>query len=260
MAEHLFLDDRFRESSAFKGRGVPVEWKPPYRERGSHGNYLRGRLKAAWKEAVTQRAKVSSLAVPQPLGVYLSFKLVGKSDKQVAKLERMPQDIRKHGVRLRNVHHYSRGSQAYLVATGDVSWKNRYRYQSHGLRFKMIKPGEPEHDFIGRVNAAMQDDDNDGDESLGRKQSDQRWLIGSQTCSRGSVHSDIWQDATAAEVAGCNLIAVHPVIGWWRERKHLGKVEKATRYSLIETIETPAEDIDIYTIVESKVAVTIPVS
>jgi hypothetical protein len=152
---------------------------------------------------------------------------------------------------------------SYFVepSPGEVGWKYRYRYQSHGLRFKMIKPGEPEPGFVGRVNAAMmQEDDDEGQErSAARRQTDDRWLAGPQTCSRGSLHSDIWEHATAAEVATCNLIAVHPVIGWWRERKHLGKVEKKARYSLIVTIETPQEEVDIYTPVENRVAVTITV-
>lgn len=151
---------------------------------------------------------------------------------------------------------------SYFVepSPGEVGWKYRYRYQSHGLRFKMIKPGEPEPDFVRRVNAEMaQDDDDEAQETNGRKQTDDRWLIGPQTCSRGSLHSDMWEGATAADVADCNLIAVHPVIGWWRERKHLGKVEKTARYSLIVTIETPEEEVDIYTAVENMVAVPITV-
>jgi Subtilase family len=149
---------------------------------------------------------------------------------------------------------------SYFVepSPGEVGWKYRYRYQSHGLRFRVIRPGEPEPEFIASVNAAMMDDDK-GEDDRSRRQSDDRWLIGPQTCSRGSVHSDVWDNATAAEVASCNLIAVYPVIGWWRERKHLGRTERLARYSLIVTIETPAEQVDIYSPVESMVAVSIPV-
>jgi hypothetical protein len=152
---------------------------------------------------------------------------------------------------------------SYFVepSPGEVGWKYRYRYQSHGLRFKMIKPGEDPDDFIGWVNAAMtQEDDDEAELSGARKRTDDRWLIGSQTCSRGSLHSDIWEKAAAADVAACNLIAVHPVIGWWRERKHLQKVEKTTRYALIVTIETPAEEVDIYTPVKNMVPVPVTIT
>ena len=66
----------------------------------------------------------------------------------------------------------------------------------------------------------------------------------------GSVHSDIWE-GTAADIATCNLIAIYPVLGWWRERKHLGNVEKRTRYSLIVSLITPPQDINIYTPIEA---------
>ena len=117
MADHLFLDERFRESSGFKGRGTPVKWKPPDRDRTSYGGYLRGRLDTAWREAEKQRADISALALPAPLGVYLSFRLVAKSENQLKKLERMPQDLTKHGVRLRNVRYQDRDDQSWLIAT-----------------------------------------------------------------------------------------------------------------------------------------------
>ncbi len=49
-------------------------------------------------------------------------------------------------------------------------------------------------------------------------------------------------------------------IGWWRERNHLGKCESRTRYSLIVTIKTPAEEVDIYTSVAQQIGVAVPVT
>jgi hypothetical protein len=40
------------------------------------------------------------------------------------------------------------------------------------------------------------------------------------------------------------------VVGWWRERPHLGRFDRRARYSLIVSIRTPVEEIDIYTPVE----------
>ena len=54
-------------------------------------------------------------------------------------------------------------------------------------------------------------------------------------------------------------MAVYPGIGWWRERKYLGKIESTTRYSLIVTIHTPDQDIDIYTPVSIKVGIQTPI-
>jgi hypothetical protein len=61
-----------------------------------------------------------------------------------------------------------------------------------------------------------------------------------------SLHSD-WWTGNAADLATCNLIAVYPVTGWWRERPHLGRFERAARYSLIVTIEAPEIEVDLYT-------------
>lgn len=51
-------------------------------------------------------------------------------------------------------------------------------------------------------------------------------------------HSDIWT-GTAADLASSNLIAIHPAVGWWRERHHLGKFDKQTRYSLVVSVSLP---------------------
>ncbi|TVR08008.1 MAG: peptidase S8, partial [Planctomycetota bacterium] len=142
----------------------------------------------------------------------------------------------------------------------EVGWKDRYRYPSHGLRWDMLRPGERRGPFINRITDAMaQDEEDDGDEDEagpGASQ-DKRWTIGFNTRSRGSLHADIWMNATAAEVALCDLIAVYPTIGWWRKRKHLGSLEKQTRYSLIVSIESDNQKVNVYAEVANKVAVTI---
>ena len=74
----------------------------------------------------------------------------------------------------------------------------------------------------------------------------------------GSVHSDSWT-GTAAQLAACNLLAVYPIIGWWRQRTHLNKIETSTRYSLIVTLETPVTDIELYTPVEVAIQNIIPI-
>ena len=137
---------------------------------------------------------------------------------------------------------------------GEIGWKDKYRYQSHGLRFDVNNIGEGEDDFRKRVNKAARDED---EEVNGNSGSD-RWKIGSKNRSSGSIHSDFWE-GTAAELATCNHIAVYPVIGWWRERKHLGKVEKQTRYSLIISLETPAQDVELYTTVKTMIEVPIEI-
>lgn len=139
---------------------------------------------------------------------------------------------------------------------GEIGWKDKYRYQSYGLRFDLNNVGESEDDFRRRVNIAAREEDEDVNGSSGSE----RWVIGSQNINRttGSIHSDYWE-GTAADLATCNHIAVYPVIGWWRERKHLGNVENRTRYSLIISLETPAQDVQLYTTVKNIIEVPIEI-
>ncbi len=137
---------------------------------------------------------------------------------------------------------------------GEIGWKDRYRYASHGLRFDLNSPTESKIQFLRRINAATRDEDNG---HPGTSSASEHWLLG-QARDKGSIHSDKWS-GTAAELAASNMIAIYPVIGWWRERAHLGKWNRKTRYSLIVSINTPEQNIDIYTPVAIKLGVRIPV-
>lgn len=137
---------------------------------------------------------------------------------------------------------------------GEIGWKDKYRYQSHGLRFDVNNVGEGEEIFRKRINIAAREEDEDFQGNSGAE----RWKVGKDNRSNGSIHSD-YMEMTAAELSECNLIAVYPVIGWWRERKHLGKVENQTRYSLIISLETPAQDVELYTTVKNMIEVPIEI-
>lgn len=142
----------------------------------------------------------------------------------------------------------------------EIGWKDRYRYPSFGLRWDMMRPTEDRSAFLRRVTAAIAHDeegDERDDEADPQSGQDTRWTLGFNTRSRGSLHADIWMNATAADVAACDLIAVYPTIGWWRKRKHLGKLETQARYSLLISIETADQSIDIYTPVANKVGLPI---
>ena len=80
---------------------------------------------------------------------------------------------------------------------GEIGWKDRYRYMSHGLRFKINSPTENEDEFIRRINTAVRDDEH------GRPDTNspfRHWVIGSDNRNKGSIHSDIWE-GTAADLA-----------------------------------------------------------
>jgi hypothetical protein len=137
---------------------------------------------------------------------------------------------------------------------GEIGWKDRYRYASHALRFDLKSPTENKEQFVKRINKAAREEE---EGHPGTQSASDHWVIG-QTRDRGSIHSDIWQ-GTAQQLADSNLIAVIPRIGWWRERHHLGRWDRQTRYSLIVSITTPEENIDVYTPVANQVGITVPI-
>jgi hypothetical protein len=138
----------------------------------------------------------------------------------------------------------------------DRGWKTRYRYQGFGLRFALNRPGQTTSAFVATVSRAMMEDD---DATIAtRTVPDNRWLIGTQNRHRGTIHTDIWE-GTAADVAACNDLAVYPVIGWWKERPHLGRGGRQARYALIVSIITDDQTVDIYTPVKVQVATQIVV-
>ncbi len=138
---------------------------------------------------------------------------------------------------------------------GEVGWKDKYRYASHALRFDLNSTGENEEQFLRRLNAAAREDGERPDSQSGSE----RWVIGAKSRNTGSVHSDIWK-GTAADIASCNLIGVYPVIGWWRERAWLGRWGRKARYSLIVSLHTPNENIDIYTPVAVQLGIPVEVT
>jgi hypothetical protein len=137
---------------------------------------------------------------------------------------------------------------------GQIGWRDRYRYASHGLRFEVNSEGENRDELMVRLNQQAREDGQRPETTSGSD----RWDIGATARNHGSVHSDIWR-GTAAAIAGSNLIGVYPVIGWWRERAHLGRWGRMARYSLIVSIYTPEQDVDIYTPVATQVGIVTPV-
>ena len=80
----------------------------------------------------------------------------------------------------------------------------------------------------------------------------QRWTIGSKNRSAGSIHCDMIT-ATGADLASCNMIAIFPIVGWWKTRTNLQKYNSKARYSLIISLDTPIEDISLYNTVKAKI-------
>lgn len=135
---------------------------------------------------------------------------------------------------------------------GNRYFSSKFQYQSHGLRFKVIRPVETLDEFKVRINKAAREE---GVEITPVAQSDS-WLIGESLRNTGSVHKDIWV-GTGADLSTMKHIAVYPVNGWWRLRKKLMRYDKQVRYSLIVSIETDETAVDLYTPVYNVVTVNV---
>lgn len=131
---------------------------------------------------------------------------------------------------------------------GRRGWTRRHLYQSHGLRFDVKRPLDTEEIFHKRISKAARADE----EEVEAERDDRQWDIGSQLRSKGSIHSDTWT-GSAVELARCGVLAVYPVSGWWRERKHLNCWNRQARYALIVSIETP--EADVYTSIANQIGV-----
>ncbi len=140
---------------------------------------------------------------------------------------------------------------------GEIGWKDKYRYPSCNLRFDVINQNENLTDFKKRINMKMREDKTDSGEG---SSGSEYWYLGADNRDVGSVHSD-FREQNAVDLCEANYVAVYPVIGWWRERKHLKCYNKKIRYSLIVTLSTPEVKVDLYTpiITQIKIPQQVPV-
>jgi len=132
---------------------------------------------------------------------------------------------------------------------GSRRYSSNYSYNSHGLRFNVIKPNEDFETFRKRVNKNARDD---GETGFSRE----KWVIGEDLRNKGSIHRDFCINS-GADLATRNCIAVYPVSGWYKTRKKLEKYDSRVRYSLIISIEAPEVDVDIYTPISNEVSIEV---
>jgi hypothetical protein len=151
---------------------------------------------------------------------------------------------------LQNAEVEMRVTLSYFVepnpsARGSVS---KYHYPSHRLRFAVRRPLESIESFQARINAAVVR------EEAGNvaPPTDSNWLLGEDLRHRGSIHQDVWR-GSAAELASRGFVAVYPANGWWRTRKAQERYDQPALYSLIVSIHTPNNTVDLYTAIEQKI-------
>jgi hypothetical protein len=132
-------------------------------------------------------------------------------------------------------------------------WRQRYAYASHGLRFDLQGPLENQREFVQRVNRDAQSDEG-GSSRSGTTSS--RWMVGADQRNLGSLHQDIWE-GTGYELAECNSVAVYPVGGWWKNNGRKDRLDLPIRYSLLVSLSTDEQDIDIYSPIANEMGVSV---
>lgn len=137
----------------------------------------------------------------------------------------------------------------------EASRGSRYRYASHNLRFKLNRADEKAEPFMARISKLAEQEGVASTENDG-------WEFGSDRRDVGSVHIDQMK-CRASDLARRNLLAVHPVSGWWRNKAFLKNGIPSIRYALIVELDGSALDVDIYTelktAVETRVALGLAV-
>ncbi|WP_454475776.1 S8 family peptidase [Agromyces soli] len=137
-------------------------------------------------------------------------------------------------------------------------WKRRYSYPSHSLRFD-LKNGlfESEAQFLARVNREAASEEDDEDQYRGSSQTD-RWLVGTNQRNFGSLHQDLWE-GTGSELADCGLLAVYPIGGWWKYKKDADRGGIPVRYSLIVSLRTSEQSVDLYSPIQNQIELELPI-
>ncbi len=125
---------------------------------------------------------------------------------------------------------------------------SKFRYASHNLRFKLNRPNEDRVGFLARISSAAEQPDGPAAEE------DDGWSFGRNRRDVGSLHIDEMH-IRASDLARRNLVAVHPVAGWWKIRNLVEAPEDmVARFALVIEIDTPDVGIDLYAEVQAAIA------
>jgi hypothetical protein len=124
-----------------------------------------------------------------------------------------------------------------------------YSYHSHQLDFELIKRYETPVEFQKRISKPEDETDDNKPKRDGVK-----WEIGTKAGSKGSIRKD-FISATGLEMSERNVLAVFPKNGWYKNLKRQNKFNEVVRYSLIVSLETEENDIDLYTPVMNQLAI-----
>lgn len=126
----------------------------------------------------------------------------------------------------------------------------KYGYASHNLRFKLNKPDESVAQFMYRISKLAAKPDGP------QISADDGWQYGQDRRDVGSLQID-QLTGRASDLARRNMIAVHPISGWWKSKSVLKEGLPEARFSLIIEIDTDQLDAQLYAEVSAAIENTI---
>ena len=118
-----------------------------------------------------------------------------------------------------------------------------YRYQSYGLRFDLKRRSETISNFVKRLNKEAWETPTDRPSADTDADS---WRFGANSMSAGSLHSDEWT-GSAVYLLSREMICIKPVGGWWYNRANADVRGQKARYSLILSLRSQDNEVDLYT-------------
>lgn len=123
---------------------------------------------------------------------------------------------------------------------------DKFRYASHNLRFKLNRPNEGRAEFLARISKlAEQPEGPIVEEGDG-------WVFGRNRRDVGSIQVDELT-CQASDLARRNILAVHPVSGWWKKKTVADPERLVARFALIVEIDAGTVDTDLYAEVQTAV-------
>jgi hypothetical protein len=130
----------------------------------------------------------------------------------------------------------------------EVARGRKLRYASHGLRFQLKPADEGNEEFARRIGREARIDE------LATTSADStRWTYGTNRRDVGSIHIDTLE-VKASDLARQNVLAVHAVGGWWKDRKKNGRHDHEARFALVVEIDAEENEAALYAEVQSAVA------
>ncbi|TPL47294.1 S8 family peptidase [Mesorhizobium sp. B2-4-6] len=123
---------------------------------------------------------------------------------------------------------------------------SKFRYASHNLRFKLNRPNENQVAFLARISKAAEQPDGPAIEE------DDNWTFGRNRRDVGSLHIDELV-CPASDLARRNLIAVHPVAGWWKTKTIHNPKDITARFTLIVEIDAGETNAELYAEVQAAI-------